>query len=318
MKIIRVNPGLGNEMYQYAFILNFKLKGEVIKIDSIHADRFKYHNGIELWNIFFTIKDQKITKKQRRKIIGPTFCYSGLELNIFRLIRYAVKFFSKRKIIPIFKRYIQEEEVNSEYNYNSKYLNIEAKISYIFGFFQSYKYFDHMRGEVLKTFTFPEIKKEDKNNFEILEKIKNTESISIHIRRGDFLNLEHYKVCDIEYYKKSFLLLIEKLKERNIEKENINFFIFSDDIAWCMENLDFLKEYKVDFIDWNKKENSYKDMQLMSECKHNIIPNSTFSWWGAYLNKNDSKIILVPEYWWKNILNTTDRCPKNWIRVKIN
>lgn len=279
MKIIRISDGLGNQMYQYAFILNYKLREEIIKLDLLTYQKNKDHNGFELQKIF-NIKDDILTKKERFKILGPVFFYKKLDLHFLKIIRAFLKRALLRKI-NIFFSFVRENETTEEFCFNSKYLDINKNKIYFEGYFQSYKYFDHMRNEILKTFTFPEIKKEDKNNFEILEKIKNTESVSIHIRRGDYLKADNFNICNLEYYKKSFLLLIEKLKERNIEKENINFFIFSDDIAWCRENLDFLKEYKVDFIDWNKKENSYKDMQLMSECKHNIISNSTFSWWGG-------------------------------------
>ncbi len=312
-KIIRINSGLGNQMYQYSFILNFKLKGEIVKLDLLTYQKNRDHNGFELQKIF-NIKDDILTKKERFKILEPVFFYKKLDLHFLKIIRAFLKKILSRKI-NIFFSFVRENETIEEFCFNNKYLNINKNKIYFEGYFQSYKYFDHIKDKVLEVFTFPEIIKEDKNNFKILEKIKNTESVSIHIRRGDYLKIDNFNICDLEYYKKSFLLLIEKLKERNIEKENINFFIFSDDIAWCMENLDFLKEYKVDFIDWNKKENSYKDMQLMSECKHNIIPNSTFSWWGAYLNKNINKIVIAPKYWFKEVKTTEDRCPKDWFLV---
>lgn len=92
--------------------------------------------------------------------------------------------------------------------------------------------------------------------------------------------------------------------------------VFSDDINWCKENLNLTK-HTVYYINWNKAEDSYIDMQLMSLCKHNIIPNSSFSWWGAWLNKNKSKIVLAPKYWFTKESNISYEglVPNDWVKI---
>lgn len=306
MKIICIGGGLGNQMFQYAFILNYKLRGEKIKLDIIQEEKVKYHNGYEL-NRIFSINEDLISKKERMRLLGLVFLYKGAEFHFYRLLRKITKtLFGDKKFKS--KNYIHEDETLYEYNFNKKYLGIDKNInSYFYGFFQSYRYFEDIKEEVNKIYTFPDIEGYDQKNFEILKKIRASESVSIHIRRNDYLANDLFKVLDINYYESAFNFIKDKLGNKELF-----FFIFSDDIAWCKENLDFLKDEKVFFIDWNKKEDSYKDMQLMSECKHNIIPNSTFSWWGAYLNKNEDKIVVASRYWFKDVKNTSDRCPESW------
>ena len=129
-------------------------------------------------------------------------------------------------------------------------------------------------------------------NTQIFEKIEKTNTVSIHIRRGDYLkDKQRNNICNVEYYK----LAIEKIKTYI---EHPSFFVFSDDINWCKENF---QNEEFNFIDWNTGNNSFIDMQLMSNCKHNIIANSSFSWWAAWLNINSNKIIIGPMYWFDNI-----------------
>lgn len=139
--------------------------------------------------------------------------------------------------------------------------------------------------------------------------IQRKNSISIHIRRGDYLNPANSSVfgniCTLSYYQKS-------IKWFNDSFQDISFFVFSDDITWVKENLQFPSE--VYYIDWNSGNNSWEDMCLMSLCKHNIVANSTFSWWGAWLNSNPEKLVLCPPKY-TNSDNGIDLFPKTWIRI---
>lgn len=305
MKIVRITPGLGNQMFQYSFILNYKLRGEKIFLDIEPCKNSKKHNSFELYKIF-NVKEKKATFLQKFKLIGISFYINTREITFLKLLNKIISKVFREKFILNFKKYIIEKESSLEFNFNKKYLSIGID-AYFAGYFCSQKYFENIKDEVKNIFTFPEIKKEDKENFNVLEKIKKSESLSIHVRRGDYVGTD-LDICDKNYFEKSFKYIENiLLSKRNILKEDIKIFIFSDDLNWCKENFNFLSVYEVLFIDFNKKENSFKDMQLMSECKHNIISNSTFSWWSAYLNKNTSKIIVVPKYWFKNVKTTEDR-----------
>jgi len=311
MKVIRITPGLGNQMFQYAFILNYKLRGEKIALDTTPCLNSKKHNGYELERIF-GIKEHILTPWEKFKINGPYFYFKEREITFLKLVNKIRKKIFDSKTILSFRGFLQEKDSSEEFNFYQSYLNL-SKDLYIVGYFTSWRYFDDIKKEVFDIFSFLEIKKEDLKNFRILEKIKNTESVSLHIRRGDYIKYNNLNILDIKYFKNSFNFVLKKLLKEKIAKEcNISFFVFSDDIEWCKENLDFLKDFDVNYVDWNKENDSYKDMQLMSECKHNIISNSTFSWWGGYLNKNKNKIVCAPSHWYLNIKTSCDKIPKEW------
>lgn len=305
MKIIRVTPGLGNQMFQYSLLLNYKLKGEEVYFDLSPCKHIKKHNSYELERIF-NIQVSEVSFWNKLKLIGPSFYIGSREITLLKLVNKIIEKLFGEKYILNSKNYIFEKEANQENNFNPKYLELISD-KYIAGYFNSWKYFENIKEEVRKIFTFPEILESDKENLEILNKIKSSESISIHVRRGDYVG-SNLGVCNLDYYKRAYDLIINKLRERNTDLEKIKFFIFSDDINWCRENFNFIDKSAKIFVDWNKGQDSYKDMQLMSECKYNIIPNSTFSWWGACLNNNQDKIVLTPKYWFKGVLNSEDRC----------
>lgn len=188
------------------------------------------------------------------------------------------------------------------------------KLSYphiISGYWQSEKYFIKHENEIRKDFQFK--KPLDKKNKKVLEQIKNTNSVSIHIRRGDYVSNkktnQFHGVCSLSYYKEA----INYFKKRI---ENPKFFVFSDDPEWVKENL---KKEGAIYINWNKGEDSYKDIQLMSRCKHNIIANSSFSWWGAWLNDNLEKMVIAPKKWFNDkeaqIKAGGEIVPKTWIKI---
>lgn len=312
MKVIRMTPGLGNQMFQYAFILNYKLKGEEIFVDLSPCKYAKKHNSYEVEKIF-NIKVKEATFWQKFKLIGPSIYIGSREVTFLKVINKIIEKMFGEKYIINSKDYFFDNIANCENNFDPKYLELKGN-KYIAGYFNSWKYFENVQDEVRKVFTFPEILEVDRQNFEILNKIKNTESISIHVRRGDYIG-SNLDVCDLDYYKRSFEFIIKELEKRNIKSEYISFYIFSDDIDWCRSNFEFLKEYNTMYVDWNKSQNNYKDIQLMSKCKHNIIPNSTFSWWSAWLNENTNKVVIAPKYWFKEILTSNDRLLNNWIKM---
>jgi hypothetical protein len=168
------------------------------------------------------------------------------------------------------------------------------------GFFQSEKYFLNIRERLIKQFKEPLLieKLVDEKYSQLNERVT-----SIHIRRGDYLkNTNYHPIQPIEYYTKA----IELVKDITDY-----FFIFSDDIDWCKNNLigdNFI------YIDG---ECDYIDLFLMARCKNNIIANSSFSWWGAWLNKNENKIVIAPHLWFGPMIgeNITDLIPEKWVKI---
>jgi hypothetical protein len=172
----------------------------------------------------------------------------------------------------------------------------------LIGYFQSEKYFIDFKDKILEAFS-PTI--EILNNlYEKYGYILSGDVNSIHVRRGDYVGLpNHHPLTPIEYYEKS----VELLGSENF------YLIFSDDIKWCMENFNFVKNkiFVNNLID-------YEELYLMSLCKNNIIANSTFSWWGAWMNKNEAKKVIAPKIWFGPSLyyhNTDDIYCDNWIKL---
>lgn len=269
MIIVKVTGGLGNQMFQYAMYKSLEKKGKHVKLDSTsYYNVKKEHNGYELERVF-DIKPNKPNKEDLKKFD---------ENNISILDRIKRKFFGDKKFVYDTKEYVFNENI---YKLKNSYLN---------GYWQSIKYFEGIEEDIRKDFKF---KKElDNKNLEILNEIENSNSVSIHIRRGDYMTPENYKIygniATPKYYKESIKLIEEKI-------ENPTFFVFSNDMEWVKENIQI--NSRVFYVDINSGDDSYKDMQLMSKCKHNIIANSSFSWWGAWLNENKNKIVVAPKKW---------------------
>ncbi|MCO7177099.1 alpha-1,2-fucosyltransferase [Sporolactobacillus kofuensis] len=176
-------------------------------------------------------------------------------------------------------------------NYLNYILTPKIQNTYYLGNFESgTTFFKNVEEQVRKDFVFPEL---DKVNSKLAQIIQNCESVSIHVRKGDHpATLVQGK--DIMYFYKA----VNFMKKVCMKPQ---FFVFSDDINWCRKNMEKLGLYnsdKVVFVDGNTGINSYKDMQLMSLCKHNIISRSTFSWWASYLNNNPNKVVCAPKGYW--------------------
>lgn len=204
------------------------------------------------------------------------------------------------KILNVLSKFHKVNEAS--FNYDESILNVSDN-SDLSGNFQTEKYFLNNREIILKEFMFKqEIKSEA---LEIYKKLKNDnkELVSIHVRRGDYVNLEAYHpLCTLEYYKNC----INNFKD-------VKFVCFSDDIKWCKLHFSF-----IDNVYYSESDNPYVDLCLMSMCDHNIIANSSYSWWGAWLNINLNKIVYAPKKWFGQNYshhNIEDLLPKNWIKI---
>lgn len=235
-----------------------------------------------------SLRDNKILICDINNMIVPHKLYSEYQNNIFRKIQ--------------FSNLLIHDILISEKGFTYDTIPQIDKNIKLIGYFQSEKYFKDNRKKILELFEM------DENTFNyILGKYGNVlgeETCSIHVRRGDYLNLQnHHPTLSIDYY-------IESIK---IIGESKHFLIFSDDIEWCKNNLDFIpnKTFVTENLD-------YQDLYLMSMCKNNIIANSSFSWWGAWLNNFESKKVIVPKKWFGvtySNLDTKDLYPENWIKI---
>ena len=314
MKIVKINGGLGNQMFQFAFYkaLQHSNNNEVfIDLSAYQGKQFQdginlLHNGFELPELF-SITYQEAPLKNVKKL-------STQPKNL--LNRVLRKYFTKKTHF-----------IDKNFGFNEELISkpLPSNI-YLEGYWQTEKYFSHIKDELLKDFSLKTPL--SKKNLDILEDA-GTETASIHIRRGDYLKTQTLNVCSKDYYLNAIKLLFSKANPKSI-------LVFSDDIPWCKSDLKLeeyldsileIKDVKVYYIDWNTGKDSYQDMQLMSKCKYHIIANSSFSWWGAYLDPNPEKIVIAPSVWNLRELNPsidryyknsyTDILPSSWIRAEI-
>ena len=294
MKIVNILGGLGNQMFQYAFALALSKRwpNEPVRIDTSGFNGYPLHNGYELKRIF-NVSLPKTSIKEQMSVFYPLLNY--------RMWQIGTRILPKRKTI------IKEAE---DMKFDPNVLNSE-KSSYYLGYWQTEKYFSDIREIVLDAFSFPPFLPESKNqilSMEIIDKI----TVSIHVRRGDYLKIGNAcGICTIDYYKKAISSIFKRIKPNT-------FLIFSDDIDWCKVNLsESLGAIQTIYVDWNNGSESYRDMQLMSLCNHNIIANSSFSWWGAWLNNHTDKIVITPDKWMKNG-GWVDIIPADWIIINTS
>ncbi len=262
MKIIKLQGGLGNQMFQYAYGRALELTGEKIIFDT------SFFNG-----------------GKAKKDIARNF-----ELNNFNIRTKAIFSNEKHPLTRPINKILVKLRLKPD------------------GFWQNVKYFKNIEKEIREEFTLKKPLDEKFNN--ISKQIGNTPSVSIHIRRGDYVNNAKTKaihnVCELEYYNKAINIIKSQIN-------NPNFFVFSDDIEWVKNNL---KTDSPTFWVSNLKGEDYEELVLMSKCKHNIIANSSFSWWSAWLNQNPDKIVIAPKQWLSNkTADVLDILPESWIKI---
>lgn len=269
MKIVGIIGGLGNQMFQYALLAGLR---ETFKED-IYADvsgfeDYHLHNGLELERVF-PIK-LKTTDKEIRHFKRLT------------LSRYANKY------LPILCSNCQYEYPDFRY-VETVYIK-DRKDCYYLGYWHHHSYVDKFRDQLLHEFRF--LKPLNEKNSQIVTDMQREESVGIHIRRGDYLKEKQYQgICEKEYYAEAIGMMRNRFKTPR-------FYVFSNDVVWCQENLTQLfGDAPIVFVDWNTGEKSYCDMQLMTYCKGLIIANSSFSWWGAFLNQQENVYVIAPKRW---------------------
>ena len=291
MTLVKIIGGLGNQMFQYAFAYALAEKNQKeVKLDISGFKVYDLRNyELNIFNISLPLASEKEIRELKYKS-------ENIVKKVFRKLA--------RKPLDISERYY----IEPYFHFDEKVFNING-YDYFDGYWQSEKYFMDYRDKIIKEFTLKN--KLSLESQKYLEKIRVSNSVSLHIRRGDYIsnsavNKKH-GTCGIEYYHNAIGLIKEKIK-------NPIFFIFSDDLLWCKENLT-ITENQV-FVELSKEVHDSEEMYLLSQCKHNIIANSSFSWWGAWLNQNNTKIVIAPETWFKDgSKDTRDLIPDRWIRL---
>lgn len=274
MKIVKFLGGLGNQMFQYAFYLALIKRGYNVKADLVDFEHYDLHNGFELEDIF-NLKLQKATDFERNLYLPNNRKW------IWRKLRRLVG-----------TRNVYWEE-NPKFQFNPQTLE-DKRPRYYWGYWQHKGYLDLVEEELRQHLKFPPFD-DQKNQIQESLIVNHPNAVAVHVRHGDYIGHPNFGgICTEDYYLQSIAYMMEKI-------DNPLFIFFSNDIEWCRQHFGDINAH---FVGWNTGRDSFKDMQLMSLCKHFIIANSSFSWWGSWLSIHPSKIVVSPKKWGNKLENT--------------
>lgn len=292
MVVSKIIGGLGNQMFQYAAARSLALKrGTPLYLDIAAFTAYGLHQGFELKRIF-DCNAEIATAYDMKKVLG----WQSTSFALRTLIRPSLAMFRCKSFVvePHFQYWAGLNDIASE--------------SYLVGYWQSEKYFSEVAAQIRRDFTFRIPMNE--LNAETAKQISAVNAVSLHVRRGDYANNPNttatHGLCSLEYYRDAILYISKQVSHPY-------FFVFSDDIAWVKDNLNL--GFPCQYVNHNHGAESYNDMRLMSMCKHHIIANSSFSWWGAWLNSSADKIVVAPQRWFANETDTQDLIPQSWERL---
>jgi hypothetical protein len=293
MIIARLVGGLGNQLFQYAVarrlahVLQAPLKLDRTYYETRRLRSYHLHA--------FNIEESFASREQLSEILGPSG--KGLVRIAFRL-RKSWKPGSRWTVI-------REGHIGP---LDPRVMNASGNV-YLDGYWQTEKYFADVQDIIRREFTVKY--EQDPQSQEIVRLIESTRSVSVHIRRGDYVSDARtsrvHGSCPLGFYQECVRRIVERVALPR-------FFVFSDDPRWAVENLRL--EWPTTYVTHNDASKAYEDLRLMSSCKHNIIANSSFSWWAAWLNPNPGKIVFAPRKWLNDpTYDTRDLVPRTWIRV---
>jgi hypothetical protein len=292
--ISHITGGLGNQMYQYAVGRALSLAlGEPLRLDVSAYAGYPMHQGFELERVFsapFEI---------------------ATEADVRRILDWQSPPALRRILVhPYFKAVRREGfVVEPHFHYWPGIRNV-PRMCYLAGYWQSEKYFHDAASLIRSDFSFkPPL---EGRNAEMAARIRQVDAVSLHVRRGDYANRSKTKathgLCSLDYYRAAVKYITDRVQRPHL-------FIFSDDIEWVKENLQV--DIPLQYVEHNQGAESYNDMHLMSLCRHHIIANSSFSWWGAWLRPGPEKIVLAPHRWFadEKKFNVRDLLPPGWVAL---
>lgn len=307
MRVVAILGGLGSQMFKYAFFLYLREKTEdECYISTIPFQFSKMWNGYELNRIFGIEAPEFDTEKNnvaRVKLTGyADYFYEYCKLlgdtkYCYQINRGIIRKIGEKNVLKNLIYRIKQRRGEKSYLdvYDEKHWRLKGNILYDEFNHTSDRYIKSNTIDFKKVFVFPDL--QDERNKRISTEMFHTESVAMHIRRSDHL-YDNQSLFENGYFRKAVDYIIKRTN-------HAKFYIFSDDLEWCTNHLDALglrdRQEDVIFVDWNTGEDSFRDMQLMTYCQHNILAISSFSWWGYYLSKHDKKIVCAPKGYWFDV-----------------
>lgn len=291
MVIIKITGGLGNQLFQFAMglaleeTLGFQVKYDLSAYKIVGSRKFdldKFVGNLKIANSEEIERNNNVLQKIKFQIfqwVGFPFGLQGLKYYLERNFQYDANVFDLGNDV------------------------------YLSGYWQSERYFLNHRVKLLERIKISDSHSPDSMTY--LKQIRSSNSVSIHVRRGDYISNSKansiYATCDLGYYEKA-------IQHLSAQFEDLTFFVFSDDMEWVTTH--FSKFERMIFVNANHGDTAFEDLKLMSNCKHNIIANSTFSWWAAWLNQHPDKVVLAPENWLNNNAGfNIEIVPNSWIKL---
>ena len=291
--VVKVNGGLGNQMFQYALGRKLAItRGAELFLD---LSFFDLPEGIHTSRPF------------ELDVFNVNYQRASLEMLLAFERRRSSR--SRRVLQRLMPRLASDRMFRERgFPFDPSVFGV-ADGTYVDGHWQSERYFNDVSATIRKDFAFaqapaPEVQR-------TLDRIASCNAVSLHIRRGDYVThnsaSQFHGVCDVDYYMRAVALLSERVQAPSL-------FIFSDDLDWAQEHLRF--DVPMTFVDASASAGNWNDMRMMSQCKHHIIANSSFSWWGAWLNPDPDKVVVAPSRWFLDpSIDTRDLVPSGWIRL---
>lgn len=298
MIIVKYKGGLGNQMFQYAMQLALEKKygKDQVLADTSHYLIHNEHNGYELdkvWGIQLATASREILKE-----LSPYY-YPG---KMFFCLPDKLKHIVRDNLQHRYReRKLRKDSCIREYYYRQQdhcsyepevWMLEEGQDRYLDGLWQNILYWEDVRADIQNAFRFQNESRYTYQDLTWKEQIENSCSVSIHVRRGDFINSK-FDICSKDYYDKAMLRIQQELVKRGEDKDNIRYFIFTDDAAYVRTAFQDVSNKEIVF---HNTEDAVLDMELMSLCKHHIISNSTFAWWAAWLDTKEDALVIGPAY----------------------
>lgn len=290
MIVVRIMGGLGNQMFQYAVGKRLATSHDTeLKIDISY---FKKSGHRQYLLNHFSVPEDFAAKDEIRRL----------------------KYAQKPWWLLLSKELRQQARSDSQSYIREKYFHInEGAMSsgpdaYLDGFWQSEQYFKDIEDFIRKTFTF---QNPSPQAVEMANRIRSSNSVSLHVRRGDYIKEEGafqvFETLSQAYYRDAVDYIRSQIGSLHV-------FVFSDNMPWVRENMSF--DCQTTMLDGSNSEYPLDDLYLMSLCRHNIVANSSFSWWGAWLNSHENKKVVAPSAWFRSReINTRDLIPEGWKRI---
>lgn len=259
--------GLANRMFQYSYYLYLKKVGYNVEIDFYRTAKLK-HEHVSWRTIFPNASIHQASAWEVFKTGGGSSLLAKI----------------RRRYLP-FSCKVKQMTTAFDVSLPKK----SETLLYVIGVFQNVQIINYVQQEILEAFTFQPFM--DEYNLALKRNVESCQSVAIHVRKGkDYQSSIWFQhTCPLEYYQRAIRLIKEKV-------DNPRFYVFADNKEWVKENF---KDFEYTLVDGNPVAGygSHFDMQLMSLCRHQILSNSTYSWWSAFLNKNQEKTVVCPEIW---------------------